>query len=462
MGRGSLYTLGTAAPIIAQGAVTPAVTRLFDSPADYGVIPPSLVVVQVMMMLASLGIPSVITRHALLERSGTPGARSLLLRGSGLTTLLVVALLAASPVWTRLAPEPSRTAWVVAVLAGGLFVIVENCQSMLRALDRPISFVALSSVAALGGPVVGLVLLLVIDQTPALYLAGLAVGYGTAALLGLWFCLARQPHHSQPGDLGRALRLGLPVLPHLVALYLANGSLVLLAERWHGPADAGRLGIALLIGASPAVVTSALNNSWAPVVYRAAEAERPLVLQHTAKAFATLSALVAGGVALLSPWLLRFAADERYQPTDLVVPVAIIAAGATLSVAYLANVHLVFAAGRSLGLSITTPLALAAGITVAATAGRTSLLWVAAGFPATYAALAILTGVLRRRIGGPSWRESVLVGPGLVGAGLLVAGALLPVSGAGALSRVVLALAAGVVLVRFVRQVLGQGTEPSR
>ena len=110
------------------------------------------------------------------------------------------------------------------------------------------------------------------------------------------------------------------------------------------------------MGSSPAVITSALNNSWAPIVYRAPEHERGAVLAHTARDIASLAALVSGGVALLSPWLLRFLAGASFAPLELVPAVAIVSMGTVLSGAYLANVHLVFAAGRSPWLSVITPL----------------------------------------------------------------------------------------------------------
>ena len=145
--------------------------------------------------------------------------------------------------------------------------------------------------------------------------------------------------------------MGLPVIPHLVALFLANGAFVLLAGhlydiacRSHLPGAARQL--------PPAVITSALNNSWAPIVYRAPGA-RAAVLAHRARRF-DLAALVSGGVALLSPWLLRFVAGASFAPLELVPAVAIVAMGTVLSVAYLANVHLIFAAGQSLWLSVVT------------------------------------------------------------------------------------------------------------
>src|SRR5665648_716521 len=348
LGRGSIYTLGTAAPILANAAVVPAVTRLLGKPG-YGVVAVAIVVIQVAMMTGSLGMPSVITRQGILAGSGVAGARSLLIRGSLMTIGLVAAAILTAPLWNQLVQVPLRTPVLLALTASAFFVVVENSQALLRVLDRPGAFVSLSLTATLGGPLLGLALLAQ-HRSPERYLIGLTLGYAAAAAVGLVLCLRGGRPRRDRGDSRPALRMGLPVIPHLVALFLANGALVVLAGHLYDIATAGRLQLALVVGSSPAVITSALNNSWAPIVYRAPARQRGVVLAHTARDIAILAALISGGVALLSPWLMRFVAGESFAPLELVPAVAIIAFGCVLSVAYLANVHLVFATGRSLWL----------------------------------------------------------------------------------------------------------------
>jgi len=339
-------------------------------------------------------------------------------------------------------------------VASAFFVVVENSQAVLRVLDRPGAFVSLSLTATLGGPLLGLGLLLQ-HRSPDAYLIGLIVGYAAAAAVGLILCLRGGPRTRDRGDTRAALRMGLPVIPHLIALFLATGALVFLAGRLYGLESApGRLSLALLVGSSPAVITSALNNSWAPIVYRAPEHERGAVLAHTARDIATLAALVAGGVALLSPWLMRFLAPPKFGPLELVPAVAITAFGCVLSVAYLANVHLIFAAGRSLWLSVITPLSLLAGLTCAYLVGRHDLVLLAVGFPATYLALATGTAWLRRHVHAVPWSETALLLPAGLGLGLCLLGGVLPTSGAVSVVRVLVAVLAGLGTLRLARHVL--------
>jgi O-antigen/teichoic acid export membrane protein len=333
---------------------------------------------------------------------------------------------------------------------------VENSQALLRVLDRPGAFVSLSLTATLGGPLLGLALLASSApvRSPERYLTGLTAGYAAAAAVGLLLCLRGGRARREPGDTRAALRLGLPVIPHLVALFLANGALVFLAGQLFDIASAGRLQLALLVGSAPAVITSALNSSWAPIVYRAPDHERGAILAHTARDITTLVALISGGVALLSPWLMRFVADAGFAPLELVPAVAIVAFGCVLSVAYLANVHLVFAAGRSLGLSVITPLSLLIGLACAYVVGRQDLVLLAVGFPATYAVLAVGTAALRRYLHAARWSETALLVPAGVGLVLCVLGGVLPTSGAVALVRVAVAALAGFGTLWLGRRVL--------
>jgi O-antigen/teichoic acid export membrane protein len=430
----------------------PIVTRMLGRPA-YGVVAIAIVVIQVAMMAGSFGMPSVITRQGILAGSGVAGARALLVRGSLMTAGLIAAIILTSPLWDRLVQVPLRSAVLLALAASAFFVVVENSQALLRVLDRPGSFVALSLTATLGGPLLGLALLAQ-HRSPERYLIGLTAGYAAAAVVGLVLCLRGGHRRRDRGDTRAALRMGLPVIPHLVALFLANGALVVLAGHLYGLGTAGRLQLALLVGSSPAVITSALNNSWAPIVFRTPEAQRGEVLSHTARDIATLAALISGGVALLSPWLLRFVAGPSFRPLQLVPAAAIVAFGCVLSVAYLANGHLIFATGHSLWLSVVTPLSLVTGLACALLVGRQNFVLLAVGFPATYLALAVGTAWLRRHVHGVSWSETTLLYPTALGLALCAVGGVLPTSGTPSLVRVVIAVSAGLGTLQLGRRVL--------
>lgn len=456
LGRGSLYTIATAAPILAAVLVTPFVTRLLGA-TEYGVVAIALTVIQVGSMIGGLGMAAAITRHGILERSGAAGARSLVLRGSAASTALVLVAMALGPFWGEpVLGTPWRAGLAFAVLAAAGFGTMLNAQSFLRVLDRPIPFVALSATATLGGPLIGLVLVAVRGTDADDYLFGLMLGYLLSGLLGILLALRDGRPRGEPGDFRHALRIGLPSVPHLVALFLAQNALIIIAAQTLSQADGGRLQIALLVGAAPALIVSALNNAWAPVVYRTPPERRGAALERTARDVGAITAVLAGGVALLSPWALQVLAPASFAPDELVASVGIAAVGSVISVAYLGNVHLVFASSRSGGLAVASPLSLVVGVLAAvALAQLGGLTAVAVGFPVTYLALAVGTSLLRRRVSPTRWRESVLALPLLGGIAVCALGTVLPFTGVlWIVVRLALAVALGVVGLVLVRRIV--------
>lgn len=453
LGRGLLYTAGTAAPVLSNALVTPVVTRLLPAD-DYGVVATALVVIQVGMIVCGLGLAAAITRHGILEQSGVEGARSLVHRGAVAAALMAAVGAVLAPALGGLLGIEETAALLLALASAAGFSVVVNVQSYLRVLDRPLPFVLLSLGAALGGPVLGLLVLLVGDTpSAARYLGGVAAGFLLTAVAGLALTLRGSRH--VPGDTRRALRVGLPTIPHQVAIYLASGALVLLAGQLYGTVEAGRLQLAVLIGSAPGVLTSSLNNAWAPVVYRTDAAHRGVVLERTGRDIAALAALAAGFVALMAPTLLRVVAPPSYDPAAMTPAVGLVAVGSVMSVLYLANVHLVFASGRSAGLALVTPAALVVGVAVAWVSGAVvSSSAIGVGMAVTYTAMAAGVAVLARRVSPTRWHESRLAAPLAIGVALCLVGAALPASGPWLVVRWVGSAALAVLSLLALRRVL--------
>lgn len=444
--------MGTAAPALSTAVVTPFVTRLLG-PADYGIVATALVVVQVGMIVAGLGLAAAITRHGILEQSGVAGARSLVRRGALAATVVALLGAALADQFGDLVGLRDERVLVLAVVGAAGFSVVVNVQSYLRVLDRPLPFVLLSLGAALGGPVLGLILLIRGTPSAALFLVGTAAGFVITALAGLALTLRGASHHK--GDTRRALRVGLPTIPHQMAIYLASGALVLVAGHLFGHAAAGRLQLAVLIGSAPGVLTSSLNNAWAPVVYRTAPEDRGVVLERTGRDISALTALAAVFVAVTAPTLLSVVAPAAYDPAEMTPAVGLVAVGSVLSVLYLANVHLVFASGRSSGLALVTPAALLVGTAAAWVLGA----WlgaaaIGAGMAVTYAVMAAGVAVLARRVSPIRWDESRLAAPLFVGVGGCLLAAVLPVEGAWLIARWVAAAALAALAAVALRRVL--------
>lgn len=443
LGRGSVYTLATAAPALATLAVIPVVTRLLGRD-EYDLVAVASVVVQVGYILMALGLGAAITRQYILAAAGPAGARGLVLQGAGLSLGLAVVVTGTSRWWVP--AVLGRVVSVEIVLAliaclGGAWMVL--AQAHLRGADRALSFVVLSATASLVGPAGGLLAVTIGERTAAVYLSGLAAGFLAAGVLGLLLVVGSGQVAGRGAELRAALRIGLPTVPHQVSLYLALAGMVVVADRVLG--DGGRANVALTIGAGATVVTAGLNNAWAPVVYRTAPNERGRVLDETTRAVARVTMVVAGTIALLAPWLLQVAAPDSFEPVGLVPAVAVASAAAVPSVVYLACGHLIFASGNTGWLALTTPLAVVGGLVWAALLAQAwGMVAVASGYLVAYLLLTTATTAVQRRVSPQPWWPPLMPGVAIAWAGTTVLGALLPTSGPGAVVRLV---AVGVLVI---------------
>lgn len=448
LGRGSLYTLATAAPLLSGAAFTPFTTRILGV-REYGVAAACIVVTQIAALVLPLGIPAAVTRHVILERSGPAGGRSLLLRGLGLSLGLAVALAMTSRVW---APAFLDHGWRMAVVwasfAGAALGGVTLAQAYLRGVDRVAPFTAVAVTASLAGQGLGLSAA-IIGRSADAYLLGLMTGYGLAATVGAVVSLRDGPQAKRSRELPGALRIGLPTVPHQVASYLASGALVIVAAHQAGAVGSARLQVALLVGSVPSLLVTSMNNAWAPAIYRSQGEARGVLLEQSAVHLGWLMAVCSIGVGAVSPWALMVVAPRGFQPEGLLLPTALAAWVGTLAVAYLASVHLVFAEGRSTALAWTTPMSLMLAVGVAVVAGRQwSLTGVAMGLPVFYLSQAGLVRALSIRVSPTRWSFRRVIPPVAVGGVITIATAALPVLGPGVPLRAATLLgAAGTLLV---------------
>ncbi len=407
-GRGLIYTLGTAAPALAAVIVLPFLSgTLSRSQFDLASVCNS--VIQVGVVLVALGMGAAITREYILNPLGYRGAQGLVLQSAGICLLITGIALATGGMWvpTVLGREFSgAVAWALLACLGGGLVVIE--QAYLRGADRPVAFVLLASGGTLFGPLAGVALIAYGDPAATNYLACVAGGYLLAGAIGLMLVLQAGRPVVTWTNLRTALRVGLPTVPHQIALYLSVAGLVVVADRTHS--GSGSATIILTLGASTTVMTGAFNNAWAPAVYRAKAEERPALLTTTSRQVYHGVAFLIVLVAAFSPYALAIINRGSVPSKELLVPIAIAAFAALPSVVYLASGHLVFVAARTVPLSITTPFSVGVGIVLAAAlADRLDLKAIAIAYLVIYLSLALLTTWVQRSVSETPWLPSLPV-----------------------------------------------------
>ena len=407
LGRGSIYTLASVAPMLTGLLVTPALTRLMPK-GEYGDVSVGLALMQFALGLLTFGLPLVITRHAFVDSSGIDGARSLVL--SGTTISAVTALGVAGALVALSAAVDGSPLWylALAILTGGAGASLAMSQSFALAMDASWYYVAMAFAMSLIAPCVGLAVVATFTSDATTDLAGVTAVFGLTAAAAL----AWAGHGSRPASRAtvvEALRLGLPLVPHQLAIGSATGAAVLVARWQLGPGGAADAQIAIWLGSAPLMIVSAIGYAWLPQILGVAEEERGASLAETSQTIAWLAALGAGTLAMTSPWFLRVLVPAEYDVDAMVETTSIVVMSSAVATIFLAHMQIVIATGQTKRFALGSPLILVLGVAVGAAAlPFLGLGGLGVGYVVTYVGLAVLARHEARRHSPVRWSMSRL------------------------------------------------------
>ncbi|WP_311380743.1 oligosaccharide flippase family protein [Arthrobacter sp. ISL-28] len=356
LGQGLVYASVSIAPILMNFVATPFVTRILG-PESYGAVAVSISLFQFGIVILTLGLAASITRQAILEESGSSGATATVLAGAGCAIGLFGFALLLLPLWGPAILHGASPGVLIYPLISCLgLAFLQNAQSFFRAEQQVASFVLLGVAASVLGPSAGLVLMLNIERTAQTYLSGLsAIHFGVGAV-ALALCLARQRPQFNRLEFVKSLGIGLPTIPHQMALSFLALLLVAGTSRLAGLEAAGGLQLGLLIGSAPMMLLGAVNNAWAPMIYRTPTESRGDVLWSSYRTMMLMVVVVVCGFAALAPVVVPFVAGPLAVGFPVTQVALIVALGTPFMTAYLANIHLVFISGRTSVLAVTTPI----------------------------------------------------------------------------------------------------------
>ena len=370
LGRGSVYTIGTVAPILVTLLITPLVVRLLGT-ERYGYIGIAITTYQAVSVILPLGLPSAVTRHALIEKSGRSGAAGLVVAGAGLSLLIAVPVALTSPLWgTALF---GHVGWLLVwpvISAVGLSWMALG-QSMLRADDRARTFVSLGWLMAIIPPASALTVCAAAGPDVARYLMVLSSMQFVVGLVAVVVsCRGTRPRTSVDEGL-LALRIAIPTVPHQFAMASLGVAIVAVATSVGGVAVGGWAQLAYLLGTAVQIILGAVNNAWAPMVYRASRDERMHVLASSTAVVSLLGLALTCCFVLAVP-VLAFVVGNHAGAGPVLQGALVGAAGAGFMILYLSNVHLVFVSGKTSLLALATPASFVVAVGAAILITRSS------------------------------------------------------------------------------------------
>jgi O-antigen/teichoic acid export membrane protein len=229
--------------------------------------------------------------------------------------------------------------------------------ALLQVQERPLPYIAVSMTGAAGAQLTGIVVVLLFHATPVAYLAGYLIASAGAALAGIALTRALHGGLASRRTLRAALAIGLPTVPHSIAiLVLALGDRLII-QAFDGAGEVGRYQVAYALGGLSIMILSAVQNAWVPLTFGAEEHARWSALAQTSALVTRLAALLVGALALASPLLLRILAPGGYDPGDLDSVVAIVALAGVPWAIYLPMSQVMFWERRTKPLLWVTPSA---------------------------------------------------------------------------------------------------------
>ena len=452
--QGSIYTVGTAAQLSAAAVVLPIVTRLLG-PSEYGVVALTLSLNVVIVALVGLGVPAAITREYFADDRPDEARGRALVLSTGLLALAGAGVVLASlPVWGPAVADGENLALVIGIGMAIPAATAAAASSLLLVQERPAAFTLVVLISSLGAQLLGTCGLLVLGREAVFYLAGFFAGVALAALVGLGVAGALRSRPASRQVLSGALALGLPTVPHSIALYvLALGDRIVI-QAISGSSAVGRYQVAYALGGLGTVLLSALQRAWVPITFSAESQDRWPNLARMATLVVRLGALVAAGLVAVAPLGLAFLAPQSYEPADLVPVVALVAAAAIPWAIYLPMTQVLFWERRTGSLAWITPVsAILNLILVLVLIPPLGLEGAAAATLAAVIVQAGLCALAANRVAGVPWQWGSMLRTG--GAGLAAVGvvAAMPLDPAWGVCR---ALVLGFTIAASVRLVRGE------
>lgn len=325
-GRGLLYVVVWSLQLVVSSLISPFLTHLVG-PAEFGALSSAMAVYQVLTVAALLGLDEVLV----LERADGPDGGA---RARGLVSVAVVLsfvvtglALVTIPLWSGpLGFSGFPLLLVAVILWTAPSASVTVMLALLVAEDRLRPFALVSIISAVGGSIVGMVLLLTVHRDATTYAWGGVICQFLALAIGLVIVRPTLRGFSQWAVTSRAIRLGVPLALGSLAFFVLNAGDRIILQRELGATEVGRYQVAYVIGSAVILLLNFTNGAWTPhfAALKSDVARYALGMKSRDELYRILVPIVLG-VTLVAPLALRILAPASFRPDGLTVVVLLVA-----------------------------------------------------------------------------------------------------------------------------------------
>lgn len=356
-GRGMLYAVVWSLQIVAATLVSPVLTHVIPR-AEFGALATAIAVHQVVSVLALLGIDKAVVLQRSEDGDGR-AARGLVAVGIVISVLVTTVFIATATLWQDALGFGSLHMLLLAIMlwtAPTAAVLV--MQALLLTEDRFRPFAVVGTVAAVGGQILGLVLLFTVHKDAATYAWGGVIAQFIAMALGI---VATRP--SLRGLVNwpvmkRALSLGVPMaFAGLSWILLSAGDRVII-QVVQGPDEVARYQVAYIVGSVVITLLTFAHGAWSPhFAALRTDAERSNLASTSRDQLYRLLLPTILGITLAAPSILRVVAPDTFAPGPLTLVAFLVALSAFPVAAELGSAQILIMQRRGKTIGILTAVA---------------------------------------------------------------------------------------------------------
>lgn len=361
-GRGLLYALVWSFPLVAGIFVSPILAHGLP-PGEFGALASGLALHQAIIVFALFGLDRAIVLQRSDDDSAKP-ARGLIVVGM-LVALCVTLLLAfTEQLWGPALGFGRHSGLIFTIILWT--VPAASVQIMLALLlteDRFRQFALVSGLSAVGGQLIGLVLLLTVRNDAATYALGFLGSQFAGMLLGASLTSPSIRGLANWAVTRQAVKLGLPLAMGGFGYFLLSAGDRIVIQVLLNAEEAGRYQAAYVVGSVVILLVTFTGSAWTPRFAALRDpAARAQLVTHSRDALYRLLMPVVLGVTLGAPVALQIVVPQSFRPESLTVVVFLIALAGFPAAAGAASSQLLITEGRGNAIGVMTAAAGAASV----------------------------------------------------------------------------------------------------
>lgn len=302
----------------------PLFTRLL-SQREYGTISIYATYVNIMLVIIGLNLNAAVVRASLDYKSDFEDflASNLLLSSFSFAIISFIILVFIVPIshLTNL----STIVWLLILLQSYSTFIINYNSARCVALYKYKEQITISLANVIVGTILSSILVLILHNNK--YLGKIAGGLAPMIIFAIMLFsrfMKRRTKKLSTKHWKYALKLSIPIMPHMLAHLILGQSDRILIQSYIGKSAAGMYSLAYNIGLILQIIITSINNAWVPWFFKRLDDKDETSILKKSKDLFALVVFLSLGLIFISPELLKIVAPISYSSAGGVIPIIVL------------------------------------------------------------------------------------------------------------------------------------------